>query len=437
MPTNLGQSRQPSRDLGGADATGAFGPPVVGGGDATPPRRRSGRRIWLPVAFLLVMVLTAAGTVAASAWFGGSPMRRLRVGGLGVEQAVEAGPSEPALAEVAGVTNFLVVGTDSRAGLTDDDLLRLGTDGEDGTNLTDTLMLVQADAENDTAAVLSFPRDLLVSRCNGSEGRINDAFGVGEETEGSDGPTCLVTTVSRLTGVRIDHFVQVDFQGFIGAVDAVGGVTFHVDEPLEDEFAGLDVPAGCTTFDGERALGFVRARHIDSDFGRIARQQRFLRELLAKAASAETLSSPTRVVELVRVVQDSISTDDGLTTIELARFAWTFRDLAGDRLQTFTVPAVDDEFGDASVLVVQEEQARDLFRRFRSGTVDQPAVVAGAATPSPGAVGSPGAEAPASPAAQGSGTVATSPPAPPETPAAPAPEPSPTFAGASTSDVAC
>jgi len=435
VSTHLGQSR-PSRDPAGDDPTGDFGPAVVGGAGA-PPRRRSGRRIWLPIAFLLVLSLSAVGTVAVITWLGGSPVNRLAVGGLGDEQLQAAEASEPELAEVAGLTNFLVVGTDSRAGLTEDDLLRLGTDDEDGTNLTDTLMLVQADAENDTASVLSFPRDLLVTRCDGSEGRINDAFGVGEESGDTDGPTCLVETIRRLTGVRIDHYVQVDFQGFIGAVDAVGGVTFHVEEPLEDAYAGLDIPAGCTTFDGQKALGFVRARHIDSDFGRIARQQRFLRELVAKAASAETLSNPSRVLDLVRVLQQSISADDSLTTLEMARYAWTFRDLAGDRLQTFTVPAVDDEYGDAEVLVVQEEPADALFRQFRLGTVDQPAAVAGAATPSPGAVGSAGAEAPASAPAPGSESVVTSPPAPAETPAAPAPEPSPTFAGASTSDVAC
>lgn len=397
-----------------------YGPPLRGRA-----RRLAGRRRALTVALVIVavLVLGASATFGALMYFGTSgsivDLGRQR---QTAETDIEA--TGPVLAGVEGVTNVLLVGSDSREGLTEDELLELGTDDDerdDSSGLTDTIMLVQLDAEEGRASVLSFPRDLLVTHCDGTRGRINAAFKYGEELEEGNGARCLVETVTGLTGVFIHHYVQVDFQGFIRAVDELGGVTFYVDEPLVDERAGLDIPAGCVTFDGPKALSFVRARYLDpeADLGRVARQQRFLREMVNEAASFETLSNPSRLLGFVGAVGDSITTDAELSSaFDRANLVWTFRKLSNDGIDTHVVPAYDDEWNGASVLVADEEAAEALFAQFRAGSFS---------TPEP-SVPPPAAE----PTAPGTAAPVVPPPAPELAPA-----PSPTFAGATPSTIPC
>jgi LCP family protein required for cell wall assembly len=379
-----------------------------------------------------VLVLGAGATVFSLAWVGASSVRTVDIGGR--DRSGDQEPSrdeEPVLEEVHGVTNVLLVGSDSRQGLTDEDLLRLGTDNEDErTGLTDTLMLVQLDAEEERASILSFPRDLLVTHCDGTKGRINAAYEYGEQLRPGGGARCLVETVKNLTGVPVHHYVQVDFQGFIKAVDAIGGVDFYVDEPLVDERAGLNVQPGCVHFDGAKALGFVRARYLDpaADFGRIARQQRFLREMVAKAASLEVLANPGRVLGLVRSVGGALTVDPGLSSpLDQANLAYTFRELSNDGIDMHVAPGYDDTWNGANVLALDEQAARPLFAQFQRGSFDGP--------------GDAGQPPPASPSSEAEELeVAVGPPAP-DAPSVvapqPDPSPSPSFKGAAVSDVEC
>lgn len=382
--------------------SGQFGPVFEGGRD----RARGGldwRRITLyTTAFLGTLVLTATATLGGLVYAGTSQMEQRVIPDLrddvveepGDPQEAEPVENDPAIEEVAETQNILIVGSDSRDGLTDEQLLALGTEDEGGNQLTDTVMLLQLDPQADRASLLSFPRDLLVDRCDGSQGRINSAFVTGEEQSPGGGPACLVKTVVDLTEIPIDHYVEVDLAGFIEAVDAVGGVTFFLDEPIVDEFAGLDVPEGCVTFDGTRALGFVRARRLDNDFGRIARQQRFLRELVATATSVETLSNPRRLFDLVSAVGGAVTTDTGLSTTDMARLAYTFRELSNAGLTTYTVPGAPGEWGEgAAVVEIDEVAAAELFSQFRDGSISQapPQVAAPdpATVPEPGPAPSP------------------------------------------------
>lgn len=353
---------------------GQFGPVALGGRDRARGGFEWGRIVATLCTFVLVFSIFAGGTLGALAYAGFLSIEQLDVPGLEVDGGVAvadvgaAAADEPEeVAEATGRQNILVVGSDSREGLTDAQLLALGTTAEPGANLTDTIILLQLDADNGRASMLSFPRDLLVTRCDGTRGRINSAFSHGEAS-GSGGPGCLVQTVTNLTGIPVHHYVQVDFRGFLGAVDAVGGVTFYLDEPLRDVAAGLDVPAGCVTFDGTRALGFVRARKsLDSDFGRIARQQRFLRELVNEAASLETLANPTRLLALVRSLSGSISTDRQLSSADMVSLAYTFRGLSNAGLDTRAVPGTPTIWNGADVVEMDEAQARALFTAFREG----------------------------------------------------------------------
>ncbi|MPZ88745.1 MAG: hypothetical protein GEU81_11860 [Nitriliruptorales bacterium] len=353
--------------------------PVLSGGQGR-ERRRGRRGVRYVATFMGAALLFGAGLFGTLLWVGGG-VERIEIAGLtgtSDTQPEQSSSGESVLQEVTGVTNVLLVGSDSRTGLSEEQLLRLGTHDDGDADLTDTLMLVQLDAENHRAQALSFPRDLLVTHCDGSRGRINAAFRLGEERESFTGPGCLVETVARLSGIDIDHYVHVNFEGFIQAVDAIGGVTFHIDEPLRDRPAGLDLQPGCVTFDGAKALGFVRARHLDSDYGRIARQQRFMRELLAEATSIETLTNPAKVMRLVRAVGGSLTTDDQLSTLQMAQLAYTFRELTNDGLETYTVPGYDEEWNGASVQVMDEDEARELFARFRE---TNGALIAADATP--------------------------------------------------------
>ena len=362
---------------------GRFGPPVQGG------RPRAGGPDWRRIAgMLLVSVVLLAfmggAGIAGYTWWEITNIRTVPlpdqperlpddVGGGEAPAAPEDqdgdGVVEPEEEPLSETINVLLVGSDSREGLTRRELQALGTTDE-GTDLTDTVIILQIDPVGDRAAMLSFPRDLLVERCDGTRGRINQAYFIGEEQREGGGAACLVQTVNDETGVYIDHYVRVSFAGFIEAVDAVGGVTFYVDEPLEDRFAGLDIPSGCVHFDGARALGFVRARRLDNggDYGRIARQQRFARELVRKATSLGTLANPGRLVPLIGSISDTLETDDELDPGVMLDIARSLRNLTAGNVGVYSVPGEAREgAGGAALVEAIEPDATRLYTRFRRG----------------------------------------------------------------------
>jgi LCP family protein required for cell wall assembly len=311
-------------------------------------------------------IFTLAVTVSASAiiLYGAGSIERLDLPEL-VAPGDTDRDGEVDVEEITDVLNVLLVGSDSRDGLTDDQLLALGTEAEAGLR-TDTIMLLQLDPRRDSVAVLSFPRDLLVTRCDGTRGRINVSVAIGERS-GIGGPSCLIRTVTDFTGIPINHFIQVDFAGFIDIVDSLGGVTLFLDEPIRDAFAGADFPAGCVTMSGTDALSFVRIRRIDSDFGRIARQQRFIREVVNEAASVGTLVNVPRLFSLVDAGARAVETDRQLSLNQMRRIAFSLRNLDPDQLDTRTVPSRPRTINGAAFVVAEEDAAELLFAAFRDG----------------------------------------------------------------------
>jgi len=287
----------------------------------------------------LVGLLTGGALLATTA----SAMRRVEVDGLG-----SAFPR----------MNVLVVGSDSRDGLSDEQLLALGTEAVEGRR-TDSIFLLSA--RGGSAAMLSFPRDLFVQRCDGTQGRINGAYSSG-------GPGCLAQTVSELTGISVTHYLEVDFAGFIGLVDAVGGVSIFLDAPLVDVPAGVDLGAGCNRLDGRQAIGFVRARGDGGDLGRIARQQRFLKQLADELASPKTLVDVPGLFAIARSAGAAVTADQGLGPVDLLRLARAGRGLAGGGLATYTVPSTPQTLGGAAVLV-PTDGADAVFSRFADGSI--------------------------------------------------------------------
>ena len=330
-----------------------------------------------------------------------------------VTETVTIEPVDP----VKDRTTILMVGSDSRKGLSKEQLQAIGT-ADDGSDLTDTIILAQLNPENDQVAMLSMPRDLVIRRCDGTKGRINEAWYIGESQAKGQGATCLIQTIEQHTGIGIDHVMRVNFSGFVNVVDTLGGVDFAVDQDMRDRWSGLDIKKGCNHFDGVKAIQFVRARHIDSDFGRQARQQRFAREMIKKATSLGTLTNPLKVAGLIDSASDAIETDTGLDAGKLADLAWSMRSVTPEKLVAVSVPATNGRLGEAAVLIEQKKEADKIYEAFRSGSVVElttgaPADATPADTPSnPGDQPVPSTDAPGAPSA------------PASDPAAPAGDPS-------------
>lgn len=320
----------------------------------------------LAATFFVALGVVAIVSAVALLWYSERSLTRTDIPGL-------RSSDEGAAADAEGMTevlNVLLVGGDSREGLSDEQLEALGTDRVDG-GRTDTVMLLQLDPHREQAVLLSFPRDLLVTRCDGSRGRINAAYSIGEDRDVGGG-ACLVETVSEFTDIPIDHYVEVNFAGFIDVVDVLGGVSLYLEEPLRDRHAGLDLDAGCHQLSGTEALSFVRARHIDNDIGRMARQQRFIREVMQEVTSAGTLLNVPRLFSLVNAAGRAVQTDRDLSLGDMRRIAFSLRNLTAEQLDTRTVPSHARTINGAYYAVADEEEAEALFEAFRDGELVPP-----------------------------------------------------------------
>jgi LCP family protein required for cell wall assembly len=266
------------------------------------------------------------------------------------------------LADSAG-TNWLIVGSDSRAGLTPDQEARLTTGDEAaaGGGRTDTIMLMHIPAltGDGQPTLVSLPRDSSVPLAGHGRVKLNTTFALG-------GATLLVQTVEKVTGVHVDHYAEIGFGGFAGLVDDVGGVQLCPPEPISDPLAGLNIPAGCQVLDGPQALGYVRTRHSPrGDLDRVVRQREFLSALIARATSPAVLLNPFRAGSLAADAPDTVTVDNGDHVWHLARLGWAMRSLSGGDAVTMTVPIAG--FGPvrdgSSGVLWDRDQAARLFRR--------------------------------------------------------------------------
>jgi LCP family protein required for cell wall assembly len=212
-------------------------------------------------------------------------------------------------------TNYLIVGSDSRKGLTAAQRKQLHT-GNDSGQRTDTIMLLHDGSG--PSLLMSIPRDSLVPIPGHSTTKINAAFAYG-------GPKLLIQTVENLTGIRIDHYVEIGFGGFVNVVDAVGGITICPSHNMDDKLANLHVKKGCQHANGRVALAYARSRHADPKLGDIARggqQRQVVNAVGHKALSPWTILNPFRYWSLNMSAADSLKVDKGLSAFGTARFAW-------------------------------------------------------------------------------------------------------------------
>ncbi|MBT2402069.1 MULTISPECIES: LCP family protein [unclassified Streptomyces] len=232
-------------------------------------------------------------------------------------------------------TNILVVGVDSRAGLSAAEKNRLHVGGK-GCNCTDVMMLVHLSQDERRASVVSIPRDSYVEYADidpARLGKVNGAYAIG-------GGPLTVRTVEKATGLRIDHYLETGFTGFEQAVDDLGGATVCTDKPLKDENSGLDITAGTHHIGGNGALRYARARHINrpGDLGRVRRQQRLVTDLLVRLKAEGALSGPVSTARTVRTLLKSVRTDERTGLDDLVRIGWALGRLSADRTEFATVP---------------------------------------------------------------------------------------------------
>jgi LCP family protein required for cell wall assembly len=335
-------------------------------------RPRRARRSWPQRIVLTLGSLVTLGCLAAAGLVGYARWKFEQIPRYGDITLAEAATGEP--------QNFLLVGSDSREVLDADDPGSAAFfDGtEPSGQRSDTVLVARVDPDAERVQLLSIPRDLwLPIAGTGSEDRINTAYSSGRQT--------LIDTIEESLGIPINHYIEVDFEGFQHLVDAIHGVPMWFDTQMRDQHSGLWIAGrGCVTLDGQQALALARSRALEyvddgrwttdptGDLGRITRQQELVVEAVRRAVSLD-LTDAGRFNELLDIGVDSLGIDENLSFDDLAGLALRFRDLDEDTVLNRTL-AVEDYTtgGGAAVLrLVNEPDADPVLSRFRgTGATD-------------------------------------------------------------------
>jgi LCP family protein required for cell wall assembly len=327
----------------GLPATGRPGRPGLGTGRRRrfwgQPGRR-GRRIAL-IAGSVVLVLAVA--LVGSYFYLNSKLNR--------------SVALPAFSGQSAGQNWLIAGSDSRQGLSQQQIVSLHVGEDLGTENSDSLLLLHIGSGR--PVLLSIPRDSYVPIPGHGDNKINAALGFG-------GPSLLIETVEQVTGLRINHYMGIGFGGLVSVVNQVGGVTMCLPKALHDYDSGANIPAGCHNLDGAQALAFVRDRHsfADEDLQRIADQRAFLKALLDKATSPGVYLNPFVALPFGSAAASSLSVDQGTQLYDLIGVARALRNP-----QTGTVPVANANYitsnaGDA--LLWNRSEALQLFNALKN-----------------------------------------------------------------------
>jgi LCP family protein required for cell wall assembly len=278
--------------------------------------------------------------------------------------------------------NYLLVGSDTREGLTKEELkaLRVGSTKTAAGGRSDTMLLVHISKKRDKAYLVSLPRDSLVTipahlstdgktQIPDRQNKLNAAFAFG-------GATLLTQTIERATNLQIDHYIEVSFAGFAGIVNALGGIEVCTKVDIDDPKSHLVLAAGTHTLDGIEALKYVRTRDFDGrgDIGRMQRQQQFMSSVIKKATSTGVLLNPIKLVNFLNAAISTVKMDESLTKNDLLELG---------NVRTLTVPLSNANGrvdGLGSVVIWDPELSADLWTRIRDDAqlVDE-------VTPSPSA----------------------------------------------------
>jgi LCP family protein required for cell wall assembly len=302
------------------------------------------------------------GGSAAYLWFRLGQINRVHVSGI-----ASNGSGQP--------QTVLIVGSDSRAGLSASQAKMYGTTSQVGGQRSDVIVLVRLDPGSGGAAMLSIPRDTLVTLAgSGQRNRINASFG--------NGPSQLVKTIHQNFGIAVNHYVEVNFAGFQNVVNSVGGICLDFPYPAKDTKSGLNITkAGPQQLNGQQALAVARSRyyeyyangswHFDGtgDLGRIDRQQTFMR-VLAKKAVSSGITNPVRANGIIGSAVHNLTVDDQLSDRQIVSMALKFRHLSPSSVPSYTLPTTPvngyGELGD--VLLPESSLDHQVISEFLNPT---------------------------------------------------------------------
>ena len=315
--------------------------PVAPTAPATKPRRRKRRHpILKTLCLFLVLVLAWGGFLM---WDANTNMGRV--------SALSGAADTPG-------TTYLLAGSDSRA----DGAVQ---DGFNDSERADSIMLVNV-APNGQKVALSIPRDTYAEIPGVGWDKINASYAYG-------GPQLLVETVEKLTGLTVDHFVQIGMGAVPDMVDAVGGVELCYDNDADDQYSGLKWTAGCHTVDGTTALQFSRMRYQDpeGDIGRTKRQCQVISKVISSAASPSTLVNPAKTLRVERAGSKSFTIDEDSSVVTVASLVWALRGASSN--QMMGVPPIESlnftTNAGASAVLLRDTTAGDFFAKLRAGTL--------------------------------------------------------------------
>jgi len=294
----------------------------------TPPARRDWKRLRVVLVCLGVCLVLAFGVVVGGAWL----LERRLTAQIHTLPNAFAGlqnrPVKPQVGTAAGATNILLVGSDRRSAVPTTGSRAAASDWVPGAQRSDTLMLVHVSGDRKNVTVVSIPRDSWVPIPGHGMAKINAAFSWG-------GPSLLIGTVERLTGVRIDHLAVLDWDGFKRLTDALGGVDVTIPRTTYDPARHYTWTAGVRHLNGAQALLYVRQREglPAGDLDRVQRQQNLLRLLLHKAFATSIWTDPVRHYRMLAAITANLTTDSGWTIHEIGHLA---HQLSGLPLSAFS-----------------------------------------------------------------------------------------------------
>ncbi|HET7660962.1 MAG TPA: LCP family protein [Oryzihumus sp.] len=340
-----------------AAAAGAGGVPPRSRRDAEAPRRRKRH----PVRNTLIVVLVVlVAWVGAMAWAANAAWSHV--------VKVPAEPTASNRPAAGSGKNYLLVGSDSRAGLTKAQRKALTTGYAQGAR-TDTIMLLHIPGNGGSPTLVSLPRDSFVPIPGHSRNKINAAYSYG-------GAKLLMDTVEQVSGLRMDGYIEIGFGGFANVVDTVGGVNICVKHAMNDKKAGINLKPGCQDMNGPTALGYVRARYSDplGDLGRVQRQRQFLGALMKKAATPANVLLPWQLNAFGSAVASSLTVDENDSMLEVGKALWALRSISQGNGQSITMPISNPNLQTYAGSAVKWDSAKALalFKALRN---DEPLTV--------------------------------------------------------------
>ncbi|MBT2507604.1 LCP family protein [Streptomyces sp. ISL-98] len=336
---------------------------VYGGGGPTPPGGRPPRtgpapdwRRRIKVGSLTLVVVLLAVSIGTYFWADSKLKRE-----VDLAKVIER-PGE------GDGTNYLIVGSDSREGMTADDKKKLHTGSAEGKR-TDSMMILHDGSNGPTLISLPRDSDVEIPSFKGSEsGKLFPAQGRRVKLNAAyaeDGPELLVRTVEHNTNLRIDHYVEIGFAGFANIVDAIGGVEIDIPKAFKDKKSGADFQAGKQTLDGEQSLAFVRTRYAfaNSDLDRTKNQQKFLAALASQTATPGTILNPFKLYPTMGAGLDTLIVDKDMSLWDLGQMFFAMKGVTGGEGTSMNIPISGSSGGN---LVWDKAKVAQLVKQLKN-----------------------------------------------------------------------